>query len=226
MHVRYRWYQIQQPRGSTDLKALINKCVFSNSVQFGFLTLDDINNGPMYRFLWRTSVSITKLDDDGVPIYEQIESVCFNDFALVTIGSIVFLRVENPGRNIRELLNALESLVGMGFVTKPITFEKQNPVTIFKDIDISKLIGLKVVGAVIDKDLVAKMDFISKQGINIENVSILNNIKYTVDLATYELICDGIRGQVTYTTNGLIKISGQLAPKLISIIESDLPNLL
>lgn len=70
------------------------------------------------------------------------------------------------------------------------------------------------------------MEFISKQGINIENVSILNNIKYTVDLAAYELICDGIRGQVTYTTNGLIKISGQLAPKLISIIESDLPNLL
>ncbi len=38
------------------------------------------------------------------------------------------------------------------------------------------------------------------------------------------LICEGIRGQMVFSSSGLVKISGQLAPKLVYLIERDLPK--
>lgn len=113
--------------------------------------------GTSYRFLWRSRVVVTRLDAEGVPTYEQIDSVSFTDFALVAVADLTFLRIENPSRNVRDLLNALETLVGMGFTVKPVVFDKGQPSTVFRSVDASKLVGLKVVGAVVADDLVARM---------------------------------------------------------------------
>lgn len=223
---RYRWYRIHLPREAADLAALVSRCPFDSNAASGFSTVEMGIGGPKYRFLWRTRVVVTKLDSDGTPEYEQIESVSFTDFALLTIETTTFLRIENPGRNIRDLLNALESLAGMGFTAKLITFEHARPTTIFNQVNISKLVGLKVVGAVVDEDLVARMEFASKKGMIVESMKILNGLKYKVDLAVFEFIYEGVRGQVAFSANGAVKISGQLAPKLIGLIELDLPNLM
>jgi hypothetical protein len=169
---------------------------------------------------------VTRFDDGGIPSYEEVASVNFTDFAIVTVGSALFLRVENPGRNMRDLLNALESIVGLGFTSKPLTFDKAKPTTIFKTVEVTKLVGLRVVGAVINDDLVARMEFASKQGMVIENMKLLDGLRYNVDSAVYELIYKGVRGQVAFASSGMVKISGQLAPKLVHLIERDLPKLM
>nr|WP_315240732.1 hypothetical protein [uncultured Albidiferax sp.] len=158
-----------------------------------------------------------------MPTYEQIESVSFTDFAVVKLGDMTFLRVENPGRNIRDILNALETLAGMGFTVKSVMFERGHPSTVFNSVDSFKLVGLKVVGAVLADDLVARMEFASKEGMMIENMAVLDGLKYKVELAVFELFLSGLKGQIAFAANGTVKISGQVAPKLISLVEQDLP---
>ena len=165
---------------------------------------------------------MTKLDSEGLPTYEQIDSVSFTDFALVEISGLTFLRVENPGRNVRDLLNALEALIGMGFTVKPVTFDKAQPTTVFRSVDASKLVGLKVVGAVLADDLVARMEFVSKEGMVVEKMTVLAGLKYKVEHAVFELVLGGLRGQIAFAANGAVKISGQVTPKLVSLVEADL----
>ena len=119
---------------------------------------------------------------------------------------MTFLRIENPSRNIRDLLNALESLVGLGFTIKPLTFDKAKPTTVFESVDVTKLVGLKVVGAVIDEDLVARMEFASKQGMIVESIESLDDLRYKVESSVFELIYDGVRGQLVLASSGLIKV--------------------
>jgi len=170
-------------------------------------------------------VVITRFDDDGVPAYEEVESVSFTDFAVVVVEAMTFLRIENPGRNIRDLLNTFESLAGLGFTAKPMNFERVKPTTIFDQIHVSKLVGLKIVGAVVDEDLVARMEFASKQGMVVEKMKVLDRLQYKVELAVFELIHEGVRGQAAFSASGAVRVSGQLAPKLVHLIERDLPKL-
>lgn len=222
MQTRYRWFRIQLPARARDLAALVATCPFDSTATYGFACVIGGVSGASYRFLWRSRVVVTKLDPEGIPTYEQIESVSFTDFALVEVGDLTFLRVENPGRNVRDLLNALETLAGMGFTVKPITFEKGRPSTVFSSVDASKLVGLKIVGAVLADDLVARMEFVSKQGMVIENMTVLDGLKYKVEYAVFELILGGLKGQIAFGANGVVKIGGQIAPKLVGLVEKDL----
>lgn len=222
MQARFKWFRIKFPAKSKNLAMLIASHPFNNKTSYGFASLLDSSSGASYRFLWRSRVVVTKLDSEGLPSYEQIESVSFTDFELVDIEDLTFLRVENPGRNIRELLNALEALIGIGFTVKPITFGKARPITIFESVDAFKLVGLKIVGAVVADDLVARMEFVSRSGMVIENMNVLNGLRYEVEHAAFEIFIEGLKGQVSFAANGTVKISGQIAPKVISLVEADL----
>jgi hypothetical protein len=111
----------------------------------------------------------------------------------------------------------------MGFTAKPVTFDKERPSSVFNSVDSSKLIGLKVVGAVLADNLVARMEFVSNEGMVVESMEVLAGLKYKVELAVFELVLSGLRGQIAFAANGTVKISGQIAPKLISLVEKDLP---
>lgn len=222
MQKRYRWFRIHLPALAQDLAALVLMRPFDSTSPFGFATVPGGLGGTSYRFLWRSRVVVTRLDAEGIPTYEQIDSVSFTDFVLVTVADLIFLRIENPSRNIRDLLNALETLVGIGFTVKPVVFDKGRPSTVFRSVDASKLVGLKVVGAVVADDLVARMEFASKEGMEIENMTVLDGLKYKVDHAVFELVLGGLKGQIAFAANGTVKISGQLAPKLLSLVERDL----
>ncbi|MBB1626229.1 hypothetical protein A9974_13425 [Achromobacter sp. UMC71] len=222
MQIRYRWFRIQLPTRVLDLGALITTCPFESTSAYGFARA--AGDGASYRFMWRSRVVVTRLDAEGAPTYEQIDSISFTDFVVVELDDLLFLRIENPSRNIRDLLNALEKLTGMGFTAKPVTFERGRPSTIFDSVDSSKLVGLKVIGAVLDHDLVARMEFASKEGTAIERISVLAGLKYKVEFAAFELFLTGLKGQISFAANGTVKISGQLAPKIINLIEQDLPH--
>lgn len=226
MLIRYRWYRIQLPRGGFDLPSILSGKPLTQDASFGFSRIEGAIGTSKFRFLCRTKVVVTRFDDEGAPIYEDVASVNFTDFAIIPIDGVMFLRTENPGRTIRDLLNTLESLVGLGFTCKPLTFDKAKPTTIFENVEATKLVGLKVIGAVIDEDLVARMEFASKQGMIIKNMKLLDGLRYKVDSAVFELIYEGIRGQVAFSSSGVVKISGQLAPRLVHLIERDLPKLM
>lgn len=222
MLIRYRWYRIQLPHGTPELSSVIEKHSLGPESNQGFTRVNGSLGLPIHRFLWRSKVVVTQFDYSGIPFYQEVATINFTDFAILNVDGQSFLRIENPGRNIRDLLNSVESLVGLGFTCKPVTFEKKKPTTVFESIEVIKLIGLKVVGAVLDKDLVARMEFASKQGITPEKLTVLNGVPHKTDSASYELIYGGIKGQLSFNSNGTVRVSGQLAPRLVHLIEQDL----
>lgn len=226
MHTRFRWYRIQLPREAASLPSVIDSRPLTPDASFGFSRVEGTIGTTVYRFLWRTTIVVTQFDDSGAPSFQEVASVNFTDFAVLPVAGDTFLRIENPGRNIRDLLNALESLVGLGFTSRPITFEKARPTTVLESVEATKLVGLKVVGAVVDEDLVARIEFASKQGMLVEKMKLLDSLRYKQESASYELLFEGIRGQLTFSSSGLVKVSGQLAPQLVHLIELDLPKLL
>lgn len=165
---------------------------------------------------------ITLVGDDGEPHYEEVATVNFTDFAVLNVDGEMFFRIENPGRSIRELLNTLESLVGLGFTCKPVTFEKKKPVSVLESVEVAKLVGLKVTDAVLGKDLLARMEFSSKEGINRERLTALEGVPHKTDSASYELIYGGVKGVLHFSSTGMVKVGGQLVPRLIHLIEQDL----
>lgn len=219
---RYRWYKIQLPKTKIDLLQLITQQPLTQDGSFGFSVLENSISDVKYRFFWRTKVVITRFDEAGEPIYEQIESVNFTDFAIIPMDEVTLLRVENPTKSVRALLNALEFIIGFGFTCKPLTFERSRPTKIFESVDSAKLISLKVLGAVVDEDLVARMEFVSKQGMELGRIQLLHGLSYKIDYAVFELVSEGVRGQIAFASSGLVKISGQLSPKLLALVESDL----
>lgn len=221
MQTRYRWFRIQLPSHTKNLAETFGKRPFEPGADYGFSQTS--NDGTSYRYLWRSRVVVTKLDDEGSPIYEQIDSVSFTDFSIITLAGSIFLRLENPGRSVRDLFNTLETLIGIGFTAKPITFEKRQPSTVFNSVDSARLIGLKIVGAVLSNDLVARMEFASKEGMTIDKIEVLRELQYKVEHAVFEVVFSGLKGQIAFAANGSVKISGQIAPKLVNLVEQDLP---
>lgn len=222
MQLRCRWYRIHLPKGTPDLSAVLERHPLGPEASQGFTTVTGAWGQQLNRFLWRSKVVITLMGDNGEPHYQEVATVNFTDFAVLKVDGELFLRVESPGRSIRDLLNTLESLVGLGFTCKPVTFSKKKPTSVFENVEVAKLIGLKVTDAVLGKDLLARMEFSSEEGINPEKLTVLDGVPHKTDSASYELIYGGARGILHFSSTGLVKVGGQLAPRLIHLIEQDL----
>lgn len=225
MQARYRWFRIQIPSEAGNLQSIIANNPLTANVNRGFIKVEGVLGALAYRFLLRSKVIITQFDEFGNPSLEEVLTVNSTDFAIVSVTGRTFLRIENPGRSIRDLLNAIESLVGLGFTCSPITFDNSKPTTIFESIKITKMTRLKITQAVIDQDLIAKMEFASLQGINIDKLSILDGVSHKIDSVSYEFNFQGVKGNLTLSNNGIVKVSGQLSSRLIHLIEMDLPKL-
>ena len=225
MQARYRWYRIQLPRAAPELAVVIETHTLSHEANQGFTRVNGTLGQLIHRFLWRSKVVITQFDGNGEPIFQQVPTVNFTDFAILNIDETVFLRIENPGRSVKYLLNALESIVGLGFTCEPVLFDRKKPTTVFKYIEVNKLIGLKVTEAILGEDLVASMEFSSKEGINPEKLTVLSDVHHKIDSVSYELIYGGQRGLLSFNSNGTMKVSGQIVPRLIHLIEQDLANI-
>jgi hypothetical protein len=224
MSARYRWYKVHFPDGFDTLEQRLALNPFSTTSADGFLRLENINSELRFRFFSRSTLLVTKIDEQGNTSFEEVSTIKFTDFALLIRERGCFLRLENPGLNLRELLNAIESHTGLGFTCRPITFEMVGFCHIFSNIEVKNLVELKIAGAVVEKDVVARMEFVSKQGVETENIGILNGIKYTTESAVFEMICEGVKGRVSYNANGMVKISGKLKPLIVHLIEQDLDN--
>jgi len=225
MQLRCRWYRIQLPKGTPDLSELLEQHPLGPDVNQGFTMVTGAWGQQLNRFLWRSKVVVTLVDDDGVPHYQEVATVNFTDFAVLNVEGEVFLRIESPGRSIRDLLNTLESLVGLGFTCKPVTFAKTKPTSVLESVEVAKLIGLKVTDVVLGNDLLARMEFSSKEGINPEKLAVLDGIPHKTDSASYELIYGGVKGGLYFSSTGMVKVGGQLTPRLIHLIEQDLAKL-
>lgn len=223
--MRYRWYLLRLPMSLEKATQELSEISFTNEAPFGFSRLGREKAGT-FRFLWRTQVVVARLDNEGTPSFEPVASVNYTDFEIFISENSVILRVDNPGRSCRQLLNALEEVFGYGFFSDQITFEDIRYESILGDFSEARLIGLKVVGAVPNKGLLARIDLVSKEGMIEREISILQKLSYKSEQAVFEVVFHGIRGQVAIASSGLVRTTGQLAPMLVDLVQRALPKLI
>lgn len=221
MLVRYRWYKVK----TYDTKIRwddLSSMKIDNNNSYGFLAAQTTSDGKKFRFFWRTSVSITKLDSEGTPVSESVASFDYQDFFIKEIGKFILMRVENPGRSLRELFNALEDFGKNSISTKLVTFENFNPSSIFEGVDVYKLTGIQINGATLASNLFADLSIKSKSQIDLSLIPFLKENTYTKENSTFELIKQGISGDVMISKNGTIKVSSEIANYVAHMIEKDI----
>lgn len=226
MLMRYKWYSARLPDPSVKLGSLLvrSSALLPEDGWFARETLVDGSDG--YRFFWKAPVIVTSLDKEGVPSREVVTTTYMSDFSISDVGRTTLLRFVNPARNMRTLLNAMERLVGRGFTCEPVLFEKHAPVSILERVDQVKLVGLKIVNVAVGKDLVARMEFASKNGMPEKDLGLIKGLPYRREQVVYELVYRGVRGQFSYTASGAVKVGGALTPRILSYIEKDIPRLI
>lgn len=225
MAVKYRWYRIRLVRKEQDLGKLLARRPLAEGADFGFYRAESQKGEESFRFVWRTTVTTTRVLDDGEAAVEQFQSFDVIGFSILSVGRLLLMRVENPNRNSRDLMNAIEGIAGFGFSCAAVTFEHARPVLLFDRIDESRLVGLKLAGAVIGEDLVARMEFVSRRGIDLEKMKILRGLQYKLDVAVFDCSFRGLKGQVSISSGGLVRLSGPLTPHLRELIQKELPNI-
>jgi len=216
----YRWYSIKMMGQPIALGALRKKLRTFKSTDCWFD--EELGSEEMaFRFFKRTEVLIEQYDASGKQTYSKVESVTAVTIVLVESQSHTLLRVCNPGRNMQALMMALQRVMGFGFSSKGVIFESLCPHSVLQRVDVSKLVGLKLTNVAVTSDCVGRMEFASKEGMNLSGFPLLKGLKYKQDHVKYELLHKGVRGHVSLSASGLVRIGGALTPLILSLVERD-----
>lgn len=220
---RFKWYKIRISDTPAAFLKRIRITKFTKGTNAGFLpAVEDAGGANALRFLWRSTVVTTSFDELGNKTNQTIESVeqllvCFH-----AAEDFVWLRVADPPRSMRELFNMLEKVGGFGMAVEPYVFSEKQQAKMLKRCSESRLVGLRGVGSSTEHRLVARIDLASKEGIQPERLSFLGPLRFTADHSSYEIVEQGLKGQVTFTTTGIVRVSGALLPFILNQLEVQL----
>lgn len=175
-----------------------------------------------FRFLWRSAIVAVGFDDNGIRTTQTFNSVEQLSISFLQVGDVLFLRLTDPPRATRELFNALELAGGIGMSIQPYIFSPRQQARMLNHCDDFSLIGLRGVGISSRHHVVARIELASKDGINIKLLPFLDELKFNPDQSSYEVMQEGIKGQVTFTVSGAVRITGGVLPFVVSQLENQL----
>jgi len=226
MATRYRWYTVEFGRKSVEhaLKLLATHSLSADS-DSGFLLVDRGEAYASFRFFAKTTVVVTRADIEGNTTYSQVETLGVSSFSIMSIEGMTVLRAENPGKTLRTLFNAMGQIIGLGFTTTPITFDKYAPKGFLKTFGSHRLINVKVRGTVPGSSLYASMEFDSKDGIVTQQLPLPCDFEYQITQAVYEIKHKLVKGQIGYWANGTVRVTGELSLRLVELVEDELTQL-
>lgn len=222
MSTKSRWYRLRLPKMEHDLVRALSRRPLLDSTDYGFYRYDSDSSGVAFRFLCRAKVVATQYDEDGELTFQEYQSLKMLNFSLVTVGRSILARIDNPWRNLSAFMNALEGVVGFGFSCSPITFEKYKPQKFLSKVDTYKLVSLKVSGTILRENLVARMEFASKMGMDVDKMKVLKGLHYGVDVSIFECVYRDLKGQISIHSNGTIRFVGSLSSRLRELVEKEL----
>ncbi|MCA8440642.1 hypothetical protein LGM93_26065 [Burkholderia multivorans] len=185
----------------------------------GFRPKKSDETGDCLRFAWRSTVSAVAFDEDGNPRTESVSTINFVDLKFFCRGEAVFLRIDNPGKSVKTLMNELGRIAGYGFSIQPVVFSDSTPPPFFDKFDQIRLVGLKLINVVFDRHVVGRVELASKEGIDLKAIWETTGKAYVVDTATYEVTARMIKGQLAFSKGGLVKVTDRLAPQFLDFFE-------
>jgi hypothetical protein len=219
---RYKWYELSLPTSLERFLGAVQQLEYKEGQSFGFVKSDADLQKWSFNFVWRSYVSSLSFDEKGIPKFESIPSLNYCNISFFEMQEKIWLRIVNPPRSSRDLLNALETAAGFGFSARPVAFLNRNRLPKFPKGSSQQLISFKAVGDLPKEGAIARIEAASKTGIDLENFSLMQGISYSIDQVTYEITYRLIKGQVCFSSSGTLKISGQLSPLILNSLEADL----
>jgi len=219
---RYKWYKLGLP-GSLQkfIKSIKNVSLGSDS-QFGFLQIEGDSGRPRFQYFFRSKVFLTLIDSAGASNRQEFEAVDSIEFEILRGTEKVWLRVDDPPRSLRQFFNDLEKVVGFGFSVKPEVFTVLDQRAMLERVDSSKMVGFKGLGSDASAKLIARVEVASKEGVEPEGLPLLRTLEYKIDHATFDIAHRTLKGQVTFTASGIIRLGGALEPYLLGCVEEQL----
>ena len=215
MLARYKWYTIRFPRPLPETFARLDAYRQDDGQTRSFMT--DIASSS-FEFFWRTPLYATSIDVDGQEQKSEFFSTNRQKAQIVGEDKLL-LRLENPPRSSKEMLNCLENIVGFGFVCQPVLVTENiilNAISGFSPILLS---SIKMSGGIPSIVAVGRVELASKVGLDKEHLDSFGLEGVTVESASYSVRHNSLSGQVGFSRTGICKISGELSPLLLTRIE-------
>ncbi|WP_116866822.1 hypothetical protein [Pseudomonas syringae] len=217
---RFKWYSVSLPCSVGEALQRLEEGRYDPSQRTGFI----VDAGERsFQFIWKTSIYATVIDSSGSSSREEITSVCSQKIQVLGEEQI-FFRLEDPPRSSKELLNALDKIIGFGFSCEQVVVTDElirNSIEPFHSITLNTL---KLSGAISSIAAIARVEIASKEGIDQESIENFGLSQSLIEAGTYSVRYKGSSGQVGFTRTGLCKISGELTARIKASIESNLIN--
>lgn len=218
MLAKYRWYTVRFPRPLPETFALLDAYRQDDGQKRSFAT--DLASSS-FEFFWRTPLYATSIDDDGQE--QRSEFFSTNRQKAHVVGqNKLMLRLENPPRSSKEMLNCLEDVVGFGFVCQPVVVTEEIVLQAISEFSPIILSSVKMSGGFPSIAAVGRIELASKAGLDKSHLDSFGLEGATVESASYSVRHRGLSGQIGFSRTGVCKISGELAPLLMSSVERSL----
>lgn len=169
-------------------------------------------------FFKRTFVIVDQIKS-GDLVQSSVDKIYKLDINFDLFEGTLLLRVDSPGRTVRPLMDALQSVFGYGFSVEPIII-KVGVEDIGSVFDAVRMVGLKITNVILPDGSVGRMEFASRSGISINNIEFLADLKYSIDFVKYEVFYRGLSGSLSVYSTGLLKWNGSVSEVVSSFVAS------
>ncbi|GAA6141944.1 hypothetical protein [Hydrogenophaga sp. 5NK40-0174] len=216
---RYKWFRISLPIDLQLLLDRLNSNPFLGDVDFGFGFVAGSGGRIRFRYYRRVKLVVGFVDERGDPANRLIDSIESFEFEFISSNGLLIIRIDDPPRSIKSLLDRLERACGEGFSVELMTFPFDCHQIILSGPKSTRLIALKGAGADRRRNYVARVEVASREGIVLEHLTVLRGLDFSIENSTYEVITNEGKGQVAFLASGVVRFSDQIADSLLVAFE-------
>lgn len=133
----------------------------------------------------------------------------------------IFLSVIDPPRSSRVITEAMELLMpGTRVYFEPLVFGAQLVEQHTSQFDVAKLVSAKIKNFKVYDNAVGRLEVSSRTGL-LPNIAPFVEGKYfEIESLSYEVISDLTKGLIAYSTNGTVRVSGQIVEAALARLEA------
>lgn len=221
MTERFKWFRFRTSSHDCVEEQLLAK-PFTQNAQSGFVKLMNNQYSEM-RYFWKNKISVPNIDENGLITSQHIQTTEYVDLSLVLHNGTTYLRLQNSGRSLKPLFSELSDLFFDECSLKLITPSSEQLLNLsIEPTEVQRLLKAEISEAVIQPNVLASISLTSNKNMALEKIKLLKQLNYKVRSVIYELQHNGLSGQLSISTNGSVKVSGDLSPWILGKCEQQL----
>lgn len=226
--MRYRWFIAKVPNGMSLVEKINNFPKEGRSDQSFYKRSEELSQSDDYKFTWNSELNISNFNEQGDVEFRVVKILNHIDFSIVNIDKNYLIRLINPARSVKELFDALERLIGLGFSCKVIKVDPSKWREALPDDLTAKLVGMEVSDLVINNKVIAKAQFkaINLLHVSPEDIKILEGSSYRVSAVKLDVNKSGQKSIVELKSSGMVKIEGKLDKYILNGVEQYIRKLM